>query len=357
MCSATAEYSMNLKSGQPDDPAGFAGLAAGACGGRTIRQSAAARTASIDGSWTGSGIAAGSSPGLRAERGAEIILPASLADTSAPRTAGSVGSRAGRPSRAPISGARKRRAQTMLDTGLPGRPARAWRRCGRTSAACPAAWRSARSRAPCPASALPTRSWSPTEAPPSVTSMSAGRAVAGSTAVPMAASSSRTMPRSRARRRASDVAPRGPVRSRPRSGRGRAASGRDQFVAGGDDGDRRPTADGEGVVAHGGGKRDLAHAEGPPRFESSRLRGSRGRPAGSFCRRPPARERSPSQRRGASAFSWMSTASAPSGTGAPVKMRDGLAWAHACRGKAPAAAMPMTRSCAGTVATSAARTA
>ena len=98
----------------------------------------------------------------------------------------------------------------------------------------------------------------------------------------MAPASSRTMPRS-CGSPPSDAT----SAARPRaleatiwSGPGRAP-GRDQLVAGGDDGDARPAADGHGGMAHRGGERQLAHAERASRRRGGRRpRGSRGRRGG-----------------------------------------------------------------------------
>ncbi len=206
--------------------------------------------------------------------------------------------------------------------------ARASRRAGRTSAACPGrmAIFQKSSVMPSAVSTSCTRSWSPTEAPPSVTMMSAPAVERFADAAPTSRPCGRrTMPRSST----SAPAARGDRRDAigvggdDLVGAGRAAR-RQQFVAGGDD--ARPAARlTTGKRRHGWRRRP---ATAPPR----RARGRRSSSISPSLKSSPAladvaaggdrlEHLDRSRRRCARAFSWMRIVSAPSGTGAPVKMR------------------------------------
>ena len=155
----------------------------------------------------------------------------------------------GRPASRAISGFRNRFEQTRLATGLPGRPITRVAPSRPNISGLPGrmAIFQKSSCMPLAVSTAWTRSWSPTEAPPSVTMMSA---LACRARAPMRADisslRSRTMPRSTA------SAPGGTgdrgdaigVGGDDLAGTGRAAR-RQQFVAGRDDGDQRPANDGE----------------------------------------------------------------------------------------------------------------
>ena len=212
------------------------------------------------------GDARGSAVGDVAERGADVVLARVVG-----RQVGGRGPRArsigvGRAEQRGDQRLRKTMPPTSAETGLPGRPStRHAGRAGRTSAACRGAWRPSRNRAPCrPARApLRTRSWSPTEAPPSVTTTSAGRADGAVDDGGNGAGVVARRCRGRAARRRCDRHQGGEADGIGGDDLVRAGvlAGRHQLVAGGDEGDARPTAHRQRGIAHGGGERELAHAE------------------------------------------------------------------------------------------------
>ena len=126
------------------------------------------------------------------------------------------------------------------------------------------------------------------------------------------------------------------------AGRRRAgAPGGTQLVAGRGDRDADAAADGERAVPAGRGERDAGGGEALARARSARRPGrSRARAADVAAEvGGPSPVSGEACRLRARASSWTSTVSAPAGTAAPVKMRDGLAAADRARERPPPAAL------------------
>ena len=314
-----------------------------------------ASTLSIDESCLGNAVARGRPCGRRIEPGAQIVLAGVVGGQVGPEDGGlervGSGPRVAEQS-ADAAGPAKRRPQTIEETGLPGRPSRSMRsepavhqRLSGPHGHAPEAelmpWR---------ASADWTRSWSPTEAPPSVTSRSApARAARPRCRAPASANVSRAMPRSTASPPACSTSaasgeriggddlvgagrPRRGARARRRSPEWPRAACAGRSAARGP-----PPRRARGGAHRGAGP--------PPEGRSPAVKSSplgRTNLAGAAAladhdaRRPPPR-RSPGS----------TMASAPSGSGAPVKIRTASPGPTAPRKPRPAALAPITRKRAG----------
>ena len=298
--------------------------AAGSRGGRTIRALASASTDSSELSCRAKGVQRQPPASARDPRphvvGARAVRLDRLGRAAPGMRRGSVARQAEHRARSPGAGTRGRRPSPRPGCRA-GRSA-ARRRAARPSAACRAASPpcGSRARGPAPRQSARTRSKSPTEAPPRVTIRSAP-----------AASAKVAARLSACRGRSAAAAPLPPAASsiafRPKSfeetiwsGPGRVA-GHHQLVAGRDQRHHRPPR-------HRRPRRRSSRRAAPPRPGASRRgareRGRRGEVAAGRAdvRLPVAvGADDDARRRRASTSSWITTMSAPSGTGAPVKMR------------------------------------
>ena len=199
---------------------------------------------------------------------------------------------------------------------------RASRRAARSSSACPgriAIFQNA-IEIPSSLSACWTRSWSPTDAPPVVIRMSAPLSRARRMPAVVASSVSAAMPRSMIGALAAGERHQGVSRWNRRSGRARRRARHHQLVAGGEDRDLRASADWQLRVIHAGGEREVALGEPGP-FAQQHVAFREVDAGGADVPAPFGGFLDVMRLPSAMVSSWITTASAPSGTTPPVKIR------------------------------------
>ena len=260
--------------------------AAGARTGRTISASAAASVASIEESCTAKGVRRPARrPRSTAARAHSPARPSFSRHRRAEPRGRDAAARSASPSIARISGFRKMiGADEAPRPGLPGRPSTRMAPSRPTISGLPGRMAIFQK-----SSAMPRRCQRRlhevvvADRGAADRRRACRRPAARSTKAAIASRLSGAMPRSIALAAAlAHEAPRGRRRSRRRSGPGPVVvAGRHELVAGGEDRDARPAADGQGGVAHRRGERDGARVEqrGPP-AAARRRRGSRARRGG-----------------------------------------------------------------------------